>query len=366
MKHLFFVIIFLSSFQVSAIELYQMGLSTRSQGMGGTSVAFARGTDAIFNNPAALSHVNGFSLNLITFGPAVSTNAQDMAEGFDDDFDAADVNELYGKQIFSEISGYGGLVVPYVGVGAYSNNTLLMSFSNPSFSTVNIDFTSDYAYVVGGAVPVTDNFSLGIAGRHIKRWQGIASIPAGDLVGSNPQDVIEAQLLNKGKGNALDLAALYSFKGSWNVDVAAVWRDVGDTKFTPTEGTGPDRQENNLIFGAAATKEIGFISWTNAFEYKFIRNTGDITKKLHLGTELSLALIDVRAGYNQGYLSYGLGVDLWFLQVDLAAYTAELGAAAGQTPNERYQASVSLNLDFDSSFKLTNANGKRRRLQQRR
>ena len=258
------------------------------------------------------------------------------------------------------------MVVPYVGVGAYSNNTLLMSFNNPSFPTFNVDFTSDYAYVVGGAVPITDNFSLGVSLRHIKRWQGKADILVSSLVGNSPQDVIEAQLLNKGKGNALDLAALYTHKGSWTVDLAAFWKDVGDTKFNPTQGVGPDRQENNLILGAAASKELGFITWTNAFEYKFVRNDGDITKKLHLGTELSLALIDIRAGYNQGYLSYGLGVDLWFLQLDLASYTSELGATAGQTPNDRYQASLSLNLDFDSSFKLTNTDGKRRRLQQRR
>ncbi|MES2801550.1 MAG: hypothetical protein V4654_03580 [Bdellovibrionota bacterium] len=369
MKQLLPLLILFFSNPSFAIELYQMGQSTRSVGMGGTGIAFARGTDALFNNPAALAKVNGFSLKIITFGPAVSTNAKDVADSMSgsDDFDQSDINELYGKQIFSDITGYTGLVIPYVGVGGYSNNTMLMSFNNPSFPTFNVDFTSDYAYVVGGAIPITDNFSLGIAARHVKRWQGNADILVSSLVGSNAEEVLEASLLNKGKGNALDLSALYSFKGgSWNIDLATVWKDVGDTKFNPTQGGGPDRQENNLMFGVAAEKELGFISWTNAFEYKFVRNSGDITKKLHLGTELSLALIDIRAGYNQGYLSYGLGVDLWFLQLDVAKYTSELGATAGQTPNDRYQASLSLSLDFDSSFKLTNTDGKKRRLQQRR
>ena len=351
-----------------AIELFQTGQSTRSVGMGGTVIAFSRGTDALFNNPAALARVNGFSLKIIEFGPGLSTNVQDLSDQFSggEDFEASDLNNLYGKQFFTDVTGFTGLVIPYVGVGGYSNNTMLMSFNNPSFPTFNVDFTSDYAYVVGGAVPITDNFSLGIAGRHIKRWQGNADILVSSLIGNDAMEVIEANLLNKGKGNALDLSALYTHKGSWNIDVAAVWKDVGDTKFTPTQGVGPDRQANNLIFGIAAEKEISFISWTNSLEYKFVRNSGDITKKLHLGTELSLALIDIRAGYNQGYLSYGLGVDLWFLQLDVAKYTAELGASAGQTPSERYQASLSLSLDFDASFKLTNTDGKKRRLQQRR
>lgn len=366
MKKLLLFSILFFSFQSYAIELFQTGQTARQNGMGGTSVSWARGTDALFFNPAALARVNGFNLKLVEFGPGVSKNATKLAESMSSDFSQEDVDELYGEKVFADVTGYTGVVIPYFGAGGYSNNTLLMSFNNPSFPTFNVDFVSDYSYVIGGAIPITDNFSLGVAGRHVKRWQGNADILVSSLVGSNAMDVLEASLLNKGKGNALDLSALYTFKGSWNVDVAAVWKDVGDTKFTPTQSDGPDRQENNLIFGVATQKEIGFISWTNALEYKFVRNSGDLTKKLHLGTELSLALIDLRAGYNQGYLSYGVGVDLWFLQIDVAKYTAELGASAGQTPSDRYQASVSLTLDFDSSFKLTNTDGKKRRLQQRR
>lgn len=363
---LFFIILGLS-LQSFAIELFQQGLSTRSQAMGGTSIAFARGTDAIFHNPAALSKVEGFILNIATVSPAISTNAESLysklAGGAS--FTATDLNDLYGKQFFTDVTAYTGIAIPNIGAGAYSYSSALQSFNNPSFPTFNIDFTSDYAYVVAGAIPISNNFSLGISGRHIKRWQGNKDILVTDLIGSSSQDVIKAQLPNRGKGNALDVAAMYSHKGNWNVDIATVWKDLGDTKFTPTAGTGPERQENNLIFGVAAQKEFGFTAWTNTFEYKFIRNTGDITKKLHLGTELSLALIDIRAGYGQGYLSYGLGLDLWFFELDVAAYTAELGATAGQTANDRYQASLSFNLDFDQSFKLSK-DGKKRRLQQRR
>lgn len=362
---LFSILVF--TCQGFAIELFQQGLSTRSQAMGGTSIAFARGTDAIFYNPAALAKVEGFSLNILTAGAALSTNAitkSDQLAG-SGAITAADLNELYGERFFTDATAYGGLVVPYIGVGAYSYNTSLMTFNNPAFPTFNVDFTSDYAYVVAGAVPIGNNFSLGVAGRHVKRWQGVADIPVGDLLSSNAQDVIEANIQSKGKGNALDVAAMYSYKGSWNIDVATVWKDLGDTKFTPTLGNGPVRQENNLMFGGAVQKDLGLLTWTNAFEYKFIRNNGNITKKLHLGTEVSLPLIDIRAGYGQGYLSYGVGIDLWFLQVDVATYTGELGATAGQSPSDRYQASISLNLDFDQSFKLSK-DGKKRRLLQRR
>jgi len=336
--------------------------------MGGAGLSLVRGTDAIFYNPAALARVDGFIFNLASLSPSVSTNATSLYKKFTGSgtITAADINSLYGNQYFTEISAYGGVAIPYFGAGAYSYNTALQSFNNPSFPTFNIDYTSDYAYVVATAIPITNNFSLGISGRHIKRWQGQKDILITDLMGSNTQNVIKAKIPDRGKGNALDVAALYSFKGNWNIDVATVWKDLGDTKFTPTASAGPVRQENNLMFGVSAQKEFGLVTWTNAFDYKFIRNGGNITKKLFLGTEVSLPIIDLRAGYSQGYLSYGAGVDLWLFQLDVAAYTAELGAVSGQTPNDRYQATLSLTLDFDQSFKLNKANGKKRRLQQRR
>lgn len=361
-------VIFLFQTSAFAIDLYQMGQSARSHAMGGTSISFVRGVDALFSNPAALTKVDGFSLNIVTFSPTLSSNSQTLYDKLSggDDFTAEDMNDLYGKQFFTDLTAYSGLVIPYFGVGAYSNNTILQSFSDPAFPTFSVDFTSDYAYVLGAGIAIGNNFSLGLSGRHVKRWSGKQDINVGLLLGSNSQDVIEAALADKGKGNALDLAALATFPGTWNMSYAAVWKDVGDTKFEPTAGVGPERQENNLMFGVSAQKDISFMSWTNALEYKFIRNDGEITKKIHLGTELSLGLFDLRAGYGQGYLSYGAAFDLSFLRIEAAVYSAELGAAAGQTQNERYQASISLNLDFDKSFKLQASDGKRRRLIQRR
>ena len=367
MKKIFLILFFLSQ-SVFAIDLYQPGLTARQNAMGGTSIADSRGVDALFYNPAALTKVDGFALNIVTLSPTISTNAKDLYNKLSgsSNFSAADVNGLYGNDYFTEVAAHGGIVFPYFGVGAYSNNTGLQSFNNPSFPTYHVDFISDYGYVIAGGIPVTNNFSLGIAGRHVHRWAGQKDILVTDLIGSNSKDVIDAQLPDKGEGNALDLSALYTFGGPWNVSLASVWKDVGDTKFKTLAGNGPDHQEDNLMFGVSSQKEIGFMTWTNAFEYDYIRNTGDFTKKLHLGTELSLALFDLRGGVSQGYLTYGAGVNLWFLQIDATAYTGELGASAGQTGNDRYEASISINLDFDQSFKLQAADGKRRRLLQRR
>ena len=63
---------------------------------------------------------------------------------------------------------------------------------------------------------------------------------------------------------------------------------------------------------------FAFGDWTHAFEYKFIgTNSVDISKKIHLGTEVSYGLIDLRAGFYQGYLTYGAALDFSFLKVEL-------------------------------------------------
>ena len=367
---LFFNILFVNL--AEAKELYQQGLSARYLGMGGTSVAFARGVDALFLNPAALAKTDGIVLNFLNFNAGISTNSLTLkdklsATSGSGSISLSDLNTLYGENIFLDVTAYGGLAIPYFAVGAYSNNTSLQSFSNPSNPTYNVNLISDYGYAVGGAFKLTNELSFGITGRSLKRWSGDLTMPATNLVGSNTQSVLESSLSDKGSGNALDLGMLASFQGSgWNHEVGIAWHDVGMTRFNPTSGNGPERQEDNLILGYAAQKEFGFISWLSSIEYKYIRNDGDISKKIDLGTELSFGIFDIRAGYYQGYVSYGASVDFSFIRFDAASYSGELGTTAGQTSNPRYAASLSLILDMDQSFKIQANDGKRRRLNQRR
>lgn len=353
----------------SAIELYQPSLPARNTAMGSTAISYVRGVDSLFLNPAALARVEGFTLNIASIDLAASTNVQSvytLLSSTGASFTAADINSLYGEKLFTEVSARGGVVLPFIGVGAYSSNASLMTFNNPAFPTFNVDLVSDYGYAVGSALNVTKEFSLGLTYRHVKRWSGKKDILVTDLLGSNIQNVIEAQLPDKGTGNALDLGALYTIPGNWTTNLALVWKDLGYTTFQPSAGVGPEVQKDNLILGAAINKQLSFFNLTNALEYSFVRSEGNIAKKVHFGSELAMKIIDLRVGYSQGYLSYGAAFDLSFLRAEATFYTAELGSTAGQTPNNRYQASLTLTLDFDQSFKLQTADGKKRRLNQRR
>ncbi len=55
---------------------------------------------------------------------------------------------------------------------------------------------------------------------------------------------------------------------------------------------------------------------------------------LHAGAELTLLrFFSLRAGLNQGYLTFGGGLKLFFLDLNAAVFTRELGAHLGDVPN---------------------------------
>ncbi len=367
---LIFVLFFTGIAQ--AIELYQAGLPPRCLAMGGACVAHSHGVQGLFINPATLARVEGMELTLFQVSAAVSKNAESYVNAIKNNSDSqitsSDLQDLYGKTISADVAARGGLVLPYFGIGAYSTNYLVESFNNPAYPTFNINYISDYGYLVAAAVPLAKNTSFGVKVRSAKRWGGNKDIDVSSLVGSSNQDVIDSNFPDHGTGVGLDLALMTTIDVDFKPTFALVWNDVGQTRYQMYSGTqDPPIQENNLIFGASVQHEFLFADWTHSFEYQYIRTEGEnIGKKLHFGTEASYGLLDLRAGLSQGYLTYGVGIDLALIEVDATFFTSEMGAYAGQTRNDRYQVGLTLTFDFDQSFKLTTMDGKKRRLKQRR
>lgn len=360
--------ILLLSFEVLAAELYQPGLQARCFAMGGTCVSHVHGASALFFNPAALARVEGFDFVIAETQAGVSKDAVDFTTQFQGaTFTAADVNNLYGKTLTADITARSGFVMPNFGFGVFSNNYTNMQFSDPTFPTFNMKFISEYGYIVGGSFALDANTSFGLSARHIKRWGGEKDIDVLSLIGASSSTVASSNFQDHGVGHAMDIAAMTTLNHPLKPTLSLVWQDLGVTTFNLSSGTTPPPSTyDNLIFGAAIKQEVGIMSFTHAFEYKFIRTDGyDLSKKIHVGTEGSLGPFDLRAGINQGYITYGAGLDLFFFQLDAAAYATELGTYAGQSRSDRYNVSLTIELDLDQSFKL-NMEGKRRRLKQRR
>lgn len=370
MKNAFsFMIMILAATSLEATQLYQPGLPSRCIAMGGVCITQVRGAQALFMNPAKLAKVEGFDFIIGQADVSVSKDALDFADQFQGStFQASDFNNLYGKVLAADINARSGFVMPNLGFGVYSNNYTNMQFSDPTYPTFNMNFISDYGYILGGAISLGDSMALGATFRHVKRWGGEQEIAVSSLTGQSAEDVANSNFDDHGVGHAIDLGFTANLPGALKPQFAIVWRDAGKTQYNMTSGDqDPPREEDNLMIGLSIEHELSFIKFTHGIEYKFATEYSENpTKKLHLGTEASLGLLDLRAGVNQGYLTYGVGLDLWFFTLEAAAFATELGTYAGQERKDHYNASITFQMDFDQSFKLLGANGKKRRLMQRR
>jgi hypothetical protein len=364
-----FFFLLLVSLNLFSAELYQQGLPTRCLGMGGTCISHIRGARALFLNPAALARVEGFDFLIAQTQAGISKNILDFSSQFQGgSFGASDINNLYGKYLSIDVTGRAGFVIPNFGFGVYSNNYTAMQFNDPTFPTFNMNFISDYGYLIGGSLPINDHTSFGLTLRHVKRWGGQQDINVASIIGSSSSNIASNNFQDHGVGHAVDFALMSTFNHELKPTLSVVWQDVGQTTFNKTQGVqAPPTQKDNLILGVSISQNIGILDFTHGLEYKFIRNDSEaLTKKVHIGTEASFGLLDLRAGVNQGYLTYGVGLDLWLLQIDAAAYAAEIGTYSGQSKNDRYSISLTFQLDLDQSFKLNESSGKNRRLNQRR
>jgi hypothetical protein len=321
----------------------------------------------IFYNPAGLSNIKGinwriFDLNLGINGLQIANDLSAIGtiNGL------SSLNSLYGKNIWVGTDGYSSIVMPYFGFAVLDNGFASLRLDNPIFPNLGIDFYNNYGFEVGGSVPLGFG-SLGLAVKRLVRKGGHQDIGP-SLLTSISNSTLQSQFANEGIGYGMDAGLLIAPPAPLNPVVSISWLDVGSTAFVKSAGTdAPERIKDNVVLNTSISSSLPGLGFATGLEYRHITDQGEpLGKKLHLGVELTLLNLDVRAGFYQGYTTYGVGVDLLLFQLDAAMYTVEKGAYPGQTPDQRIEVSLSMDLGFDPNFKLTDAGGKKRKLKQRR
>lgn len=337
--------------------------------MGGTYNSVVRGGDSLFVNPAALMKSSLLEVKLLGLG--VGSNGLDLYNQFKDDHNfktPADFAKVYGKDVFLGLNAKSSVVFGRFGVAGYSDSYILAKFHSPPNPNFNATYISDYGVVVGGAIPVGPETAVGVAFKRIVRTGGTKDIDLGVLLDTNAREALVNSFKDKGVGYGADVSLMTTLPTAFSPTVVVSWQDVGSTSFSQTDGqSSPPRIKDNLSLGASTTLDLPGFDWTNAVEYKFITHQGeDLGKKLHIGTEISLPFIDLRAGFSQGYTTYGVGLNLSLVRLDAAMYKTELGAYPGQTGNDRLQIGLTIDFSFDADFNIVDSNGKKRSLKQRR
>ncbi len=362
-----FFLLLIFVFRASATEVFEYNIPTRARGMGGVYAAFPSETDAIFVNPAALSEVEEIGWDIVNLqvgfnGLQNYTAFNGLSLGGTSAFKA-----LYGKSLWLGGNGRTSVVFPGFGIAAFNDVKLYGALNKPPFPDFDMGFLTDYGFQMGVGFAIDPVFSWGASIKRIQRWGGDTSLGLSTLAAASAT-TIQSQFKNIGQGWSSDLALMAKIPGPLSPRIVAMWKDPGSMAFNITSGTdSPPRIKDNFILGAGTLMDLPGLDWRLGAEFRHINEDGiQLGKKIHFGTEVSLPLIDVRAGVSQGYQTYGAGINLWFIKVDAAYYTVETGDYPGQTPDLRTEVSFSINVSVDADFKVTGKDGKKRHLKQRR
>ncbi|MCB0367226.1 MAG: hypothetical protein H6624_08525 [Bdellovibrionaceae bacterium] len=356
--------------RADAEELYQIHKSIRSLGMGGAGVASTFNSDVLFINPAGLADVRG--MNFTMMDPYVGLSGLDILEQAQSVQNSADfsatLQQFYGSPAWLGGGAKAAALFSNVGFAYYTDVDASLRIDNPVFPELQLNVVQDYGLALGAGFQVHDNVSTGVVIKQINR-KGVRETYRASTIGDLNPDQIFGNLDNAGKGYSADLGVNLIFDRTTNATMSFVWKDIGTTKFrVENGGVAPPSDPDEMIVGLAATIDGGLFSITPALDFRGLnRNDVPIGKKVNFGVEVGLPLLDVRAGFHQGYYTLGAGLNVGLLRVEAATYGVELGEYPGQLEDRRYLLQIALEFGVDSNWLNFSGNqGRRNRLKQRR
>lgn len=373
MKGLFglFILAILGAANARAAEIFEYRRPIQAMGTGGVYLPWVEDVDAPMWNPALLATNDEMSWKIAEVG--VGANGMDLFQTYQTVRDSgcsgtACYDQYYGKPIRASYFGSSSFVMPHWGITAYMAGQLEGTLHSPAFPAFDMTFLSDYGFVSGVGFGLAPGLSGGVSLKRISRWGGHQDLSLSTITaGSSFVDDFN----QRGTAYGIDLALMYSTPKDAPLRITAVstWQDIGSTAFLIDSGaaSAPERIQDNLSLGVGTIMDLPGLDFKTGIEYRHINMQGEqLGKKLHIGTELGLPLIDLRAGLNQGYPTLGIGMNLFLFRLDVASYSEEVGAYPGQTPSQRIDASLSFSLSVDANFSFTTKEGKHRKLKQRR
>ncbi len=378
-------LIFISLFyniKVDAQEVAYIARSPRALLMGDAYTAIADDEFSLFYNPAVLGRNNGVSFTLLdpSFGLTDALSELDRFKNFPSGAGAAPqiANRIMDLPIYLQAGIFPTLKMAHFAFTLFANNKSSFVLRNATNPELDVNYRYDRGFVMGFAhnigsgaftsksvkgskaqTSAGNRLALGFAVKHMNR-QGI----------QDQFDLFGTTILNKINSGNTDINSLkdalgYSKGDAWGYDVGAEYTassgfstltaglsilDIGSTRFNKTEGTGEVPKQDMLInSGVAYKQDFGIFDYTLSADIHPMNTSIDFSRKFHLGTELSIPMLTVHAGWSEGYLSYGATVKLWPIKITTGFYGVEMGSHYREQEAKRFILYVSL---FDFSIDL--------------
>jgi len=338
----------------SAAEYGRLHRGVRPLGMGGAFTAVADDENALFYNPAGLAEISTVQVGIVNPLVEASKNTVDFINDIqdadlDDTGEVADLLRDYlGEHLHARAALYPHVGLNIAGYGVMVAGLAQVSLDaevhNPTWPELQADFVRDLGVMggVGARLPLS-GLRVGAALKFIERESLNETYNAVDIASDDFDNQVEDDY-QSGSGVGLDLGAIYRLPFVHVVDLDVGLAVVNLPKMNMGDAKDIETEAN---LGLAAKKGFAGFDLIGAVDFMDITHSQsadpDNMKRLHMGLELQLpAILAVRAGINQGYLTAGATLDFWVLRLDAATYAEEMGSHAGQKADRRYVGQISI------------------------
>jgi len=355
-------------------ELRRPVQGIRNLGMGNTGIGLSFDENALFYNPAGLVGVDkilvGFPFLFEVSEDSVSiVNEISKLSGSSKTADVVEL--LMGKRVHFRNLIDLNLIMPFgevmtYGVASGVETQFDLGVRNPVSIEIDFGFRVDKITNFGFGMPVArGRWLVGAGVETVERCDiPLKTITFGEVLSNtnlsssfgscDRTNLKRAQTFNFGFQRRLETAS--AMKMIWGMTA----NNIGGLKFNRSDNeTNPSDQNPELSTGLSWQPSWGPVRMLYAIDLRDLtmkhaddtycqsnKGTDCIWKRLHIGTEFGFFPIDsgastfaVRAGFNQGYFTYGFELNpfIFFrgLNIQYAVYKTETGDKIGDRPDKR-------------------------------
>ncbi len=361
----------------------------RPLGMGGAFVAVADDQNAVFYNPAGLTQRRGAQLTIFELPINISEDVLNFYNYYQDNEDKLkDFDTLSNDDKTSVINDISNKITKYhtrLRLG-FPNTSFLsgpgfLSWGFGAFTHADIGFQIKSGIIVPNVSFWGNVDALGVVPL-AHRFEALPYVPGKLSVGANIKYINRARiaeynksilefenfdpLLQWGNGYGFDVGTIYQPNHAWNIGMQIM--DIGGTtlRFQRIESTksAEIKEAANGLIRPMCNIGTAFIPskihyWPGksfgtkdrllfALDVRDVFNSDEplfedtLWKKVHMGAEFRWFALALRGGYNQGYPSFGAGLNLFLVQLEYAYWGDEAGRYAGQAAEWNHQVTIAM------------------------
>lgn len=339
-------------------------LSGRALGMGDAFVALSDDYNALYYNPAGLARLNtpidaGMSVKFDmgdffgVAGDAVNIAGEHSESFASIDGMAEDATLVDDMMVFDrKPMGFGTLPEMHfaarstdpdlpLGIGAawfMGSQGRFMLDKGVYMPTASAEVRTDFAVKIAGAIDVMPGLSIGFSPTVATYSTFEQSLSLQEY--QTASDTISAKLEREqekiyepGFGIGYTAGVLYDIVPT-ELRVGAVMYNLF---LTMDDQKVPATWSFGLAYLPAVLRNQGMLRYVNfALDIQDAFDNREFLGKVNMGAEMNLTLAQIRGGLKGGYPTYGLTLNLLFLQMEFTTWAEEAGLYVGQLEDRHY------------------------------